>query len=62
MAWAWLRYQPGSRLSRWFEERFSRGGPRARKVGIVALARKLLIDLWRFLRDRTIPEGALLKA
>ena len=62
MAWAWLRYQPGSRLSRWFEERFSRGGPRARKVGIVALARKLLIDLWRFLRDGTVPEGALLKA
>ena len=62
MAWAWLRYQPGSRLSRWFEERFSRGGPRARKVGIVALARKLLIDLWRFLKDGTVPEGALLKA
>ena len=62
MAWAWLRYQPGSRLSRWFDERFSRGGPRARKVGIVALARKLLIDLWRFLRDGTVPEGALLKA
>ncbi len=62
LAWAWLRYQPGSRLSKWFEERFSRGGPRARKVGIVALARKLLIDLWRFLRDGTVPEGALLKA
>jgi transposase len=62
MAWAWLRYQPRSRLSRWFGERFSRGGPRARKVGIVALARKLLIDLWRFLRDGTVPEGALLKA
>ena len=62
LAWAWLRYQPGSRLSKWFEERFSCGGPRARKVGIVALARKLLIDLWRFLRDGTVPEGALLKA
>ena len=49
-------------MSRWFEERFSRGGPRARKVGIVALARKLLIDLWRFLRDGAVPEGALLKA
>jgi transposase len=62
LAWAWLRYQPGSRLSKWFEERFSCGGPRARKVGIVALARKLLIDLWRFLRDGTVPAGALLKA
>jgi transposase len=62
MAWSWLRYQPGSQLSRWFEARFSRGGPRARKIGIVALARKLLIDVWRFLRDGTVPEGALLKA
>jgi len=62
MAWCWLRYQPGSQLSRWFEERFSRGGPRARKIGIVALARKLLIEIWRFLKDGTVPEGALLKA
>jgi transposase len=62
MAWCWLRYQPRSQLSRWFEERFSRGGPRARKIGIVAVARKLLIDLWRFLKDGTVPEGAALKA
>ena len=62
MAWCWLRYQPGSQLSRWFEERFSRGGPRARKIGIVAVARKLLIELWRFLKDGTVPEGAVLKA
>ena len=62
MAWSWLRYQPGSHLSRWFEARFSRGGLRARKIGIVALARKLLIEVWRFLRDGTVPEGALLKA
>ena len=62
MAWSWLRYQPGSHLSRWFEARFSRGGLRARKIGIVALARKLLIEVWRFLKDGTVPEGALLKA
>jgi transposase len=62
MAWCWLRYQPGSRLSRWYQERFGRGGPRARKVGIVALARKLLIELWRFLEHGVIPEGAVLKA
>ena len=62
MAWSWLRYQPRSHLSRWFQARFSRGGPRARKIGIVALARKLLIAVWRFLRDGTVPEGALLKA
>ena len=48
LAWLWLRYQPQSRLSLWYEERFGRGGPRARKVGIVALARKLLIALWKY--------------
>src|SRR5207245_8576763 len=47
MAWGWLRYQPRSRLSQWYQARFGRGGTRARKVGIVALARKLLIALWR---------------
>jgi putative ABC transport system substrate-binding protein len=46
-----LRYQPRSRLSRWYQARFGRGGTRARKVGIVALARKLLIELWRFPED-----------
>jgi transposase len=49
-------------LSRWYQDRFGRGGPRARKVGIVALARKLLIALWRFLEHGVIPEGAVLKA
>ena len=62
LAWCWLRHQPGSRLSRWYNERFSCGGPRARKIGIVALARHLLIELWRFLKDGTMPDGALLKA
>lgn len=61
MAWCWLRYQPRSRLSRWYHKRFADGGPRARKVGIVALARKLLIELWRFLEHGVIPEGAVLK-
>ena len=61
MAWAWLRHQPRSRLSRWYQARFARGGPRARKVGIVALARKLLIDLWRFLEFGVVPDGARLK-
>ncbi|MGQ0551132.1 MAG: IS110 family transposase [Armatimonadota bacterium] len=61
MAWCWLRYQPRSRLSRWYQARFGRGGARARKVGIVALARKLLIELWRFLEHGVIPEGAALK-
>ena len=61
-AWCWLRYQPGSRLSRWYRERFGRGGKRVRKIGIVALARRLLIELWRFLEHGVIPEGAVLKA
>jgi transposase len=61
MAWCWLRHQPRSRLSRWYQARFGRGGARARKVGIVALARKLLIELWRFLEHGVVPEGARLK-
>jgi transposase len=61
LAWSWLRYQPGSKLSLWFMERFGNAGKRARKVGIVALARRLLIDLWRFLEYGVIPEGAQLK-
>jgi transposase len=60
-AWGWLRYQPRSRLSCWYQARFGRGGTRARKVGIVALARKLLIELWRFLELGVVPEGARLK-
>lgn len=62
LAWSWLRYQPGSKLSLWFMERFGNAGKRARKVGIVALARRLLIDLWRFLEYGVIPEGARLRA
>ena len=62
MAWCWLRYQPRSRLSRWYQERFGHGGTRVRKIGIVALARKLLIAIWRFLEHGLIPEGAVLKA
>src|SRR2546428_7499669 len=61
MAWGWLRYQPRTRLSPWDQARFGRGGTPARKVGIVALARKLLIALWRFLEFGMVPEGARLK-
>lgn len=62
IAWGWLRHQPHSALSRWYQERFARGGPRARKVGIVALARKLLVALWRYVETGVLPEGATLKA
>lgn len=61
MAWGWLRHQPDSALTQWYERRFAHGGPRARKVGIVALARKLLIALWRYLETGVVPEGAELK-
>jgi transposase len=61
LAWFWLRYQPKSRLSLWWHERFGDKGPRGRKVGIVALARKLAIALWRFVEEGVIPEGATLK-
>jgi hypothetical protein len=58
IAWAWLRWQPKSALSMWYQRRFGSGNARLRKVGIVALARKLLIALWRYLDQGEIPEGA----
>ena len=61
LAWGWLRYQPDSKLTRWYNERFACGGKKARKVGIVALARRLLIELWRYLETGALPEGAELK-
>jgi transposase len=61
LAWSWLRFQPDSALSVWFRERFAGGGKRLRRIGIVAMARKLLIALWRFLETGVIPEGAVLK-
>lgn len=60
IAWLWLRYQPDSALSRWYQERFASGGRRMRRVGIVALARKILVALWRYLEDGVVPEGARL--
>ncbi len=62
IAWGWLRFQPDSELSRWYQRRFGGGSKRIRKIGIVALARKLMIALWRFLETGLIPEGAELKA
>jgi transposase len=62
LSWLWLRYQPDSALSRWYQRRFGSGGKRMRRIGIVALARKLLIALWRYLEHGVLPEGAVLKA
>lgn len=61
LAWSWLRYQPDSKLSRWYERRFAKGGKRARRLGVVAVARRLLIDMWRYVEFGVLPEGALLK-
>lgn len=60
LAWYWLRWQPDSALSQWYERRFACHGKRARKVGIVALARKLLIAFWRYLETGEAPPGARL--
>jgi transposase len=62
LAWGWVRFQPKSKLTRWFNERYADAGKKARKVGIVAVARRLLIDLWRFLKTGVLPQGAELKA
>ena len=61
LAWCWLRFQPASELSLWFMRRFALGSRRMRRIGIVALARKLLVQLWRYLETGTLPAGAMLK-
>ncbi len=61
LGWSWLRYQPESDLSTWFNHRFAHGGKRMRRIGIVALARRLAIALWRYLEHGVIPAGAKLK-
>jgi transposase len=58
IAWGWLFYQPQSVLSLWYERRFAHGGKRLRRIGIVALARKLLVALWRYLESGVPPLGA----
>jgi transposase len=62
LAWCWLRWQPESALSQWYGRRFATGKGPARKIGIVALARKLFIALWKYLERGEIPAGAKLVA
>ena len=62
LAWTWLRYQPGSALSIWFRERVGNLKGRPRRIAIVAMARKLLVALWRYLQTGLVPTGAVLKA
>jgi transposase len=63
MAWMWLRYQPDSTLAKWFASRTGGGGPnkRGKRIAIVAVARRLVIALWRYLETGAVPEGALFK-
>jgi transposase len=61
IAWCWLRLQPNSKLSRWYKQRFAGGGARMRRIGIVAMARRLVIDLWRYVEFGMVPEGARLR-
>jgi transposase len=61
IGWCWLSYQPDSDLALWYWENFGHGGKRLRRVGIVALARKILVALWRYLEKGELPEGAQLK-
>ncbi|WP_409364278.1 hypothetical protein [Burkholderia sp. Bp9143] len=61
LAWSWLRFQPASQLSQWFNARFAGGGKRFRRIGIVALAHRLSIALSRNLEYGEIPIGARLK-
>jgi transposase len=61
IAWGWLRYHPHAALSVWCNTRFALGGKRMRRMGSVALARRLLVALWRYVQSGTIPESASLK-
>jgi transposase len=61
LAWLWLRYQPHSALSRWYHRRWAQGAKRHRRVGIVALARRLFVELWRYAEFGEVPAGAVLK-
>jgi transposase len=60
VAWCWLRWQPDSALAAWFRRRFAAAGGRSRRIGIIALARKLVIALWRFVVHGVVPDGAQL--
>jgi transposase len=62
LAWLWLRYQPGSALSNWFRDRVGSLQGRTRRIAIVAMARKLLIALWRYVETGVMPDGVEFRA
>ena len=59
IAWGWLHFQPNSALTLWYQRRFASSGRRMRNIGIVAVARRLLIELWRFSQTGVLPDGAI---
>jgi len=61
LAWLWLRYQPDTQLARWFHEHVERNGSRLKKPMIVALARKLLVALWKYATAGVVIEGAIIR-
>jgi transposase len=61
VAWSWLRYQPQAKLSQWFAQRFAHGGKRLRRIGIVALARRLAVLLWRYVTTAELPADVQIK-
>ena len=62
LAWLWLRYQPGSALATWFRERVGALQGRTRRIAIVAMARRLLVALWRYVETGVMPDGAAVRA
>jgi transposase len=58
IAWGWLRSQPKSELSLWYQQRFAQGSKRQRRIGIVAVTRKLVVALWKYLERDEAPKGA----
>jgi len=62
LAWQWVRWQPASPITHWFQRRFAGGGKRLRRIGIVAVARKIVIALWRYATTGVVPEGVIVKA
>jgi transposase len=62
LAWLWLRHQPDSELSRWFQARVGDQKGRIRRIAVVALARKLMVALWRYLTTGLMPAGAMARA
>jgi transposase len=61
LAWSWVHWQPQSALAQWYQANFGKG-KRARRIGIVAVARKLVIALWRYVTTGVVPEGAIMKS